>query len=222
MTAFVDYVSAGLLGAAFGLSELVSRYRDGPGKAIRSTPSVTYVLINAIVAAGSLFVVKTFGWSFGTQGTSDEAKVRTVQVLVTGFAAMGLLRSSFFTVRVGNQDVGIGLSAAVQAFLKAADAAVDRHRSMQRDLAVNKMSEVRFDVAVAVLPAYCLGLMQNLPKDEQASLLRDVENIRRLKVIEPLKSKLLCLAIMNVVGEQVLAAATASLADQMRIESEPA
>jgi hypothetical protein len=39
------------LGAAVGASELVSRYRDEPMRALRSMPAITYIILNALVSA---------------------------------------------------------------------------------------------------------------------------------------------------------------------------
>ena len=214
-----DFAIVALFGGLWGLSEIVSRYRDAPAAAVRSLPSVLYIVINAAVSFASLFLTRVFGFSFGTTWAAGDAKLRAIQVLASGFAAMAVLRTSVFTVRVANHDVGIGPSAAVQAFLRAADAAVDRQRSVQRESSVSLLGNVPFDAAFVALPLHCLALMQNLPDEDQKRLAGELERIKKVKANDALRCKLLGLALLNVVGEEVLGAAVKSLKEQLKIEA---
>jgi hypothetical protein len=213
----LGYVLSAGFGGVFGTSELITRYRDKPGAALLTVAGLAYVGINAAVSVLALGVTCVFGWSFGLSPAATPPQVQTVQVLVTGFAAMTVLRSAIFTVRVGNQDVGIGFNAIVQAFLRSTDAAVDRGRGVQRDRAARVMDDVSFDKAKVVLPSYCLGLMQNLSKEDEETLGREVARIATLTIDNGSKSRLLGLAIVNVMGDRVLQAAVASLGEQIAV-----
>jgi hypothetical protein len=105
----------------------------------------------------------------------------------------------------------VGGSVIVQSFLRAADDAIDRKRATSRDEEVKIMETVSFEKAVAVLPAYCLELMQNLTPADQAGFADRVARISKIKADNPAKSRLLGLAIMNVMGPDVLKAAMKSL-----------
>lgn len=77
------------------------------------------------------------------------------------------------------------------------------------------MSDVTYVKALAALPAYCLGLMQNLTDDEQkafAGQLTSISKVANAKV----QSMLLGLAIMNAMGDGVLDAAVKSLNGEIK------
>lgn len=132
MICLLDYGVSFLFGGLVGLSELIARYRDEPWEAIKTLASLWYIFINACAATGSLYVAKTFHWTFGMAAGVDDTKLQVIQILAAGFSSMALLRSSLFTVRIGHQDVGIGFNAVIQIFLRATDAAVDRKRGFSK------------------------------------------------------------------------------------------
>jgi hypothetical protein len=47
---WLDWAAAALLGGAVGASELISRYKDHPGAAIKTWPAVFYIAINGIAS----------------------------------------------------------------------------------------------------------------------------------------------------------------------------
>jgi hypothetical protein len=210
-TGWIDYVGVAVFGALVGLAELVSRYRDEPVRAVNNWPSYIYVAINSLISMGALTLIQANWW----QGPPKEApgsSTRLMQVLLAGFGAMAFLRTSIFTLRIANQDIGIGPSAVVQALLRAVDSAVDRLRALDRDQAVTTtMAQVSFEKAYQLLPAHCLALMQNLPQEDQVALGRQVEAISRMNISDSMKARLLGLALLNVVGEEVLFTAVSSL-----------
>ncbi|HEY2587015.1 MAG TPA: hypothetical protein VGI81_14815 [Tepidisphaeraceae bacterium] len=212
-----DYFGAAVLGGLFGLGELVSRYRDEPGRAATVLPSYVYISINAAVAVGSLALMRAFGWKVSVGANESSEASRLAEVLLAGLGAMAFLRTSLFTARIGNQDVGIGPSVLVQSLLKATDAAVDRRRGVARDIAIRRvMSEVSFEKAYQLLPSYCLALMQNLATEDQAALGSQIEGIVRMNSTDSAKARLLGLALMNAVGEEILMAAVESLAAEIK------
>jgi hypothetical protein len=211
-----DYLWVALLGGLVGTGELISRYRDEPGRVFRAPPAYLYIALNVVAAMAGLALVHLFGWQLGF-GEGDSTKVRFAQVIVAGTAAMTLLRSSLFTARVGNQDVGVGPSIFMNAFLLATDRGVDRARALARELILNELTQgVSFQRAYKILPAHCLGLMQNLSPEEQAALGREVAAIESSDLEDHQKARLLMLALLNLVGERVLKQVVASLAPELR------
>lgn len=101
----MDYAAAGILGVLVGLGELLSRYRDASGRALAKSPSAWfYCILNAAVSMAALSLIVAFGVTFGKTGTALE----WTRVLVAGVSAMAFFRSSLFTVRIGDKDVGVG------------------------------------------------------------------------------------------------------------------
>jgi hypothetical protein len=205
---WVDWVAVAALGALVGSSELISRYKDEPQAAVRTTPAVFYVAINIAASLGALGLIQANGWL---------AQARWQQVLMAGVSAMAFFRTSLFVVRAGDRDVGVGPSGFLQIFLSAADRSVDRVRAQARSEAVGEiMKGVDFEKAFQALPPYCLALMQNLPAEDQQQLARAVEKLRGGAAAPDVKARLLGLELINVVGIDVLTTAVRSLGDQIR------
>lgn len=100
-----DYAVAAGLGALSGSSDLVSRFRENPGRAVTTTPGILYLLLNALASVAALYAIHVFGWTFGASG----AGVPVTQVLVAGLAALALFKTSL-TVRLGDQPHQSGLT----------------------------------------------------------------------------------------------------------------
>jgi hypothetical protein len=199
-----DFLYAFGIGVLLGVGELVGRYRDEPGRALRSMPALLYVGINGIASAAALILAKTMGWTFGAEAGTEVG--RLTQILVTGFGAMGLFRSALFIYRHEGEDIGIGPVAFLQVMMDATDRAVDRRRAKERDEAMGRiMFDLSFDDIAVALPTLAGNVMQNFSAEDQIRLGTQVKNLRdqkdlsdRMKVIE------LGLIVMNVVGENVL------------------
>ncbi len=204
-------IVAFLIGVLVGLAELTSRYRDRPESVFFSTPGLLYLFLNGAAAFATLCLVTMLGIDFGLKGKSPEL-VAWTQTLAAGFGAMAVLRSSFFSVRAGGQDIAIGPSTVLDVILGATDRAVDRYRARARALeAVKIMRQVSFTASQAALPTYCLALMQNLSADDQRSLANEIVELRGSAMDEDVKTLILGLALMNRVGPAVVRAAVTSL-----------
>lgn len=218
-----DYIIVALLGALVGIGELVSRYRDAPARAIVTGPAFLYTGLNAVAATVALALLDAFGVTFGQSAqAASMANVHWTTVLAAGFGAMAVLRSSVFTTRIDNQDVPIGPSSFLQIVLTAADRAVDRVRARARALRVSAiMGDVSYIHASAALPTLCFALMQNLPKDDQEAFGRQLDALTIANMNDTVKTLSLGLALMNLVGEGVLAAAVDALKLQIGIVVPP-
>ncbi len=206
---FWDWVVAGTLGALVGLGGIISRYRDEPFYVLHTLPALFYMLINAAVSAFALYLARVFQWDFGM---STPESIRWMQVLGAGFGAMLLIRSSFLTVRVDEQDVHIGPYSLLQSIFDAIDREVDRVRAEARANSVSRiMARVSFQKAYMTLPAYAFALLQNLDDDAQKEFGKLVETIYKTPIDDRTKSLLLGAQLLNLVGEGVLDAAVKGL-----------
>ena len=216
----MDYVVVALLGALVGGGELIARYRDAPARALNNLPAYAYVALNALASLAALKFVHVFGWTFGA-GAAPGA-VRGMQILVAGTGAMALFRTSLFTIRVGDKDVGVGPITFLQVLLDSTDRAVDRLRAKARsDQVARIMKGIPYAKASTGLPPYCLALMQNVSSDEQVGLTKSLALLDQAQIDEAIKVRILGLQLMNVVGPSVLTAAVASLRDEMKNEQKP-
>lgn len=196
-----------LFGAAVGVGELVSRYRDAPAAALRTGPAYLYVALNALASVGLLWLMHAFGWKLGTSFEDGSAGLSALRVLAAGFGAMAIFRSSLFVFRAGNQDVAIGPSSFLQMTLGAVDRAVDRARAQARaDAVADVMRGLVFDDIDEALPTFALALMQNLPEEEQRQLADKVVLLQGSAMSNETKLLVLGLELMNVVGPETLEA----------------
>lgn len=157
MSEALEFAAVVLLGVLVGIAELVSRYRDAPRAALYNRPAGLCIALNGAASALALALIHAFGWKLG----ATAGAVRPTQVLVAGIGAMAFFRTSLFTVRAGDKDVGVGPASFLQIFLAAADREVDRVRARSRsDLAGRLMDGLDYRKASVGLVAYCLPLMQ--------------------------------------------------------------
>ncbi|MGG7575548.1 hypothetical protein [Streptomyces sirii] len=216
----LEFVAAGGLGVLVGAAELGSRYRDRPSALLGVASAWLYVLLNAAASAGCLWLVHVFDWKFGS--TSPE-QTAALQVLVAGLTALALFRSALFTVRIGDQEVGVGPNLILVVLLGVADRGVDRMRAKDRSQQVTRiMRGVQFTKARIALPAFCLALLQNLPDQEQQDLGVAVEALAGSEMTDTQKSYALGLLLINVVGPDVLQSAVTALDREIRRAPVPA
>jgi hypothetical protein len=205
---WIDWGLVAALGGLVGASELVSRYKDDPISAIKAWSGILYIAINSAASVAALGLIHAYGWFPASRWT---------QILMAGVSAMAFFRTSLFVVRAGDRDVGIGPSGFLQIFLGAADKGVDRKRAAARsDAVATVMKGVDFDKAVQALPPYCLALMQSVLPDDQQVLKRALDALQASGAEPSVKSLLLGLELINVVGVDVLRTAVRSLGDQIR------
>ena len=62
---WLDWPAVALLGGIVGASELISRYKDDPGAAIKSWPAIFYIAINAAASVAALGLILSAGWFAG-------------------------------------------------------------------------------------------------------------------------------------------------------------
>lgn len=212
----LQYVLVAALGLFVGAAELISRYTDQPWTMLRYPAALWYLAINALAAVAALYAIHVFGWRLGLAANASAASVQLTQVLAAGFGAMALFRSSLFSVRVADNDIGIGPSGILAVFLSAADRTLDRNRAHPRAVVVGEiMKGVSFEKAMEALPTYCFALMQNLSADAQANAAKDIASLAGSDVSNNVKVLTMGLTLINVVGEDVLRAAVDSLRDEI-------
>lgn len=207
-------VSAGLFGALVALAELISRYRDDPGRAVASLPAFIYLTVNIAASVAAFLSIRAFGWTFGATGATQ----LLTQVLVAGFGAAALFRSSLFNVTAGDQVVEVGPSAVLNVILAAADRAVDRQRARIRaERTSASMDGVSFEHGADALFMYCLAAMQNASTQESVAIedkMRLLKDSNNDHIPDQVKSYIFGLALATVVGDRVLAEATTRLKEK--------
>jgi hypothetical protein len=217
-----DYVIVGIIGAAVGVGELVSRYERSPMRALGSVPAFAYVAVNAVASLAALYLIRVFDWKFGLSG--DEQTVRAVRILAGGFGAMALLRSSLFVLRAGDSDVPVGPGAFLTAVTQAADAAVARKVEQRRIRAHATLARLAaetdsFKRLKESLPIYVLALCGDVSADDQAGLARQVTAMEASTMADRDKLFALAVTLINLAGEDAFATAVETLQSELVAES---
>lgn len=208
----IDFWIVGAVGALLGMCELLSRYRDEPIRAILNFSAAAYIVINSGAGLVALLLLNVWMVDFGLDPAVDGGKLRVMLILTGGLGAMAFFRSSFFTFRIGENDVPLGPGLIIQVLLDVTDRAVDRGRATPRAVAITGiMKDIDFDKAHLALPSYCFALMQNVSREEQSAIGQQVTALGTSSISAPIRSYLLGLILLNVVGETVLTAAIDTL-----------
>ena len=210
----LDAVLVAGLGSTVGIAELLTRYRADP----EATPEDRFglALCGAQCRSGGRGARANPRLRVGL-GVNDPDALRATQVLVAGFGAIALFRSSLFTSRIGGVDVGIGPITILTAFRDSVDRAVDRRQAIRRSGAIHQlMSDVSFEAAYEALPAYCLLLMQTVSPQDQETLAFEVAELGKAQMTNQLKKLSLGLKLMDLVGVDVLRTAIDDLGDHIK------
>ncbi|MDQ0512571.1 hypothetical protein [Ancylobacter amanitiformis] len=199
-----------LIGAVFGATELIARYKDQPFATLKSRAALTYVGLNAGAALLALLLLDTFDVTFGAQ---EQAQINAYRVMVAGLGAMAFFRAGLFNVRVGSSDISVGPNLILETFLQALDRRYDRERAAPRALDVSRlMKGVVFERAKEALPLLCFNLMQNVSDAEKAEIGDEVRQLGEAPgMSDEAKCNVLGLILLNVVGKSVLETAISSL-----------
>lgn len=211
-------VGAAIFGGVVGATELADRYRDRPWEVIKGAGRL-YVALNAGAALAAFVLIRALGWRFGIDAAAgDSGALRATQLLAAGFGSVALFRSSLFTVRAGDQDIGIGPSAVLTVVLRAADRAADRARGIERSTEIQDiMAGVAFAKAAEILPMYCFQAgLQNVSEDEQRDVGSAVKSLKESAVInDGMKALMLGATLLTIVGPDMLREAVRALADSI-------
>jgi hypothetical protein len=216
------YLFVFVLGGSVGAAELVSRYRDRPFAAIATAPALFYILLNAFGAVGALYLIYIFHDKLGLKdeaGNWPAGPGALVQaVLIAGFSSLAFFRTSIFKFRAGDSDLAVGPSIVLDALLGAADRAVDRVMAQPRAGIVHEvMGNLAFEKVSIILPSHCLALMQNVSSVESQRVAGVVNSLRADKDMpDKIKVLNLGLALLGVVGEDVLRTAVKGLERDLR------
>jgi len=207
----------GLFAALVGFAELVSRYKDDPLRLGGSPATRIYVSVNIAAGIAALALVKEFEVFSGSKHPA------IYEALLASFGAIAFFRSSLFTARVGDTDVGIGPSTLLKSLLDASDLMLDRGQAGDRATDVGRiMRDIDFNRAKVSLPTLCLALVQGLTQEQQKLVAEQIAKLTDEPIMRPEdKSTILGVYLLRQVGASVLDSAVATLGSQIRRDPPP-
>jgi hypothetical protein len=207
------------IGGLVGVVELLGRYRHAPVRAVLTWSGFSYICINVGAAWAAYYMLDAFAVFERVTVAKD-----LTQVLTAGFGSLVFMRSSFFKVRVGDSDIGIGPAAILDTLLLVADRGVDRREAVARAQDVTELvSHVRDPRIVAkMLTKYSLALMQNVDEKTSQDLGDAIGKIMTdVDIPDVIKMDIVALRLGVVVGPDVLEAAVAALGDRLIHAADP-
>ncbi len=215
----LPWLLAAAFGALYGVAELLQRYQDAPLQALRTRWGLTYIATNGSASLAAVALIREFHVDLGM---SEDSSRDLVQVLVAGFAAMAVLRSSVFTARFDGKDVAIGPATILKSVLDTCDRGVDRIRAQARAADISgAMQGVSLHQALFELPELAFKLLRHIDDDEQARIGRSALKTAKSDLPERTKIHVLGLALMDLIGKEALLATVALMHDPDRRVDRP-
>lgn len=197
------YFASAALGGIVAYVELLNRYNTHFGGIIRAVSAVLYIVINGIISAVCLYLLRTYGF-FDVEINHGK---NLGQVILAGVGSMSLLRSSIFTIRSssGNQKQ-VGAIEIVEALLKSVEREFDRHSSSINLQEVGKiMQNVNIRRYGKDLITTCLNVMQGLSPEEQERLGKDVSKLmNEVGISEEIRAINIGVVLARITGEKLL------------------
>lgn len=193
MTDGIDYLLVAVIGAVVGGSELLERFtRDEPWRALRYGQSWVYIALNAGAGAFALLLVAGLGVS--TTKSVDPEVVRWSRVIVAGFGAVIVLRSS--AVLPGG-DAARGPGAVLQRYLDAVVDKIDGKRALERQNSVDALAgELPYTAVRDELVPTVLRMYPKAPADRVNELNQAVSDADALSFSEALKARAVIQALI--------------------------
>lgn len=212
------YFIAFFIGGLTAFTEIITKFGDDPLKAFMTPQAVAYHVLNGLVSALALYLLLLNG------APADSDLSRGQLVLAAGLGSMLLMRSKFFNVKVGSDDVAFGPEQLVRVFLGFLESAIDRTRSRAR---IDFVKASMDNVDVEKVHEYALTMLDapQLLDPQKRAMLED--RISKLCVVDPnqdkqLRAYRLGFAFLDAMGEVFVARMFgASLPPEYRIKAPP-
>jgi hypothetical protein len=189
------------LGAITGASEITTRYRDEPLRAVANRYGGLYLLLNGVIALAAYGLLLRYP----TRILPDLQGDRLILALIAGLSAMLVMRSKLLTVQSeSGQDYSIGPAAVIESFLALLDRKIDRQRASKRQRLVHGSlgAVAEFALAAAYLEASLLSF-QNLSEQEKRDIAQVIEQYRaRIEWPERLRVMAIGFAFLTIAGEE--------------------
>jgi len=194
--------AAFLFGGLVGLSEIASRYRDEPLKAVVSPYGMIYCLLNGYISILAFFIVIRFPNLFGSVSQSE-----FLAALTAGFGSTVVMRSRLAIIKnADGKEESVGPDYVIKIILQIIDTNIDRWRAVRRQKILgDNLAKIKslgdFPTAWRYLSA-SLFAFQNLD-DARKKTLADTYNDYQAQGVVPDDIKRLGLGFifLTLVGE---------------------
>lgn len=208
------YVSLAILfGELVGFSEITTRYRDEPLRAMFNRFGISYLLVNGFLSACAFALMRHYGDKILVGVKDDPFLCATV----AGFGAMVVLRSKLFVFRTEEgREIPIGPDLVIASILRIMDRKIDRLRASRRQQLVFELAK-RIAAAAGTDPNFdnpnsfvliSLASFQNLSTEEKQGITETSNQLQETFKGRPtlFKAMVLGFVVLDIAGEENLSA----------------
>ena len=191
-----------MFGSLVGMSEIASRYRDEPLRAVASPFGLIYAVVNGSFSIAAAFIILRFSSTFPGIATDG-----VLLAITAGFGATTVMRTRLAVIKgADGNDVSIGPDYVVNILMQAVDKNVDRHRAAVRQaIVVDHLGHIRtlgsFTTAADCLLA-SLNAFQNLDTVVKDSLTDVFEEYQKRTIPDDIKYLAMGFVFLTIVGER--------------------
>ena len=202
-----------LVGELVGFSEITTRYRDEPLRAMFNRFGISYLLVNGFLSACAFGLMRTYGDKILVGINGDPFLCATV----AGFGAMVILRSKLFVFRTEDgREIPIGPDLVIASILRIMDRKIDRLRAARRQQLVFELAK-RIAAAAGTDPNFdnpnsfvliSLASFQNLSTEEKQEITETASKLQETFKGRPtlFKAMVLGFVVLDIAGEENLSA----------------
>ena len=201
LQALVPALLTAFFGCLLGASEIISRYRDEPMKAVFNVYGATYLVTNASISLAAFMLVARYHDRLLPSSVRHDDGI--LMAILAGFGAMIILRSKLFLYHTNDgKEIPIGPDLVADRLLKVIDRKIDRQRAAARELLVFDLMRkyTKFGVTSEFF-RISLGSFQNLSEEEKHDYKQKAEQLEQLPLSEPLKIMALGFLFLDLSGE---------------------
>lgn len=190
-----------LFGSLVGVSEIASRYRDEPLKAVLSPYGLIYETLNGYISVLALFLIFHFKDKFGPVAGDN-----LLAAMTAGFGASAVMRTRIAVIKgADGKDVSFGPDYVISIVLQMIDTNIDRWRAVRRQgILSENFEQIRqlgeFSSAWRYLLASLLAF-QNLDDARKKTLSDTYNDYLAQKLPDDIKRLGLGFLFLTLVGE---------------------
>ena len=213
-------VLTAFFGCLLGSSEIISRYRDEPTKAVFNVYGATYLVTNGSISLCAFMLLARYHDKLLPPAVRYDDGI--LMSILAGFGAMVILRSKLFLYHTNDgKEIPIGPDLVADRLLKVIDRKIDRQRAAAREQLVFELMRkyAKFGVTSEFF-RISLGSFQNLSEEEKLDYKQKAEQLEQLPLSEALKIMALGFLFLDLSGEANLRDVCAIL-DQRMADLEP-
>lgn len=211
--ALMPYLIAFLIGLIVGLSELLGRYDYAISSIFSSGASWCYIGFNGLISVLGYQASIDWNLSFGIP-----AGLVYWKIFVVSLMAMAILRSAF-TIKVGEQNFGVGLVTIIDIFMKRAKTRLDQKLTLERwDEVGSKLTGLTYEATRNYFVTVALAILPSASPEEAERTQNSVNKIGILEVDADTKMQLLAMFLSGKLGAKLFTRIAADAAGKFAEE----